>query len=62
MAEVVAAGAQWQWPAWRWRQQLGGSMILAVAAACLEMQWQRGGGGGNNGALEVAAWHILIII
>ena len=37
-------------------------MILAVAAARLEMQRHCGGGGGNNGALEAAAWHMLIII
>ncbi len=35
---------------------------LGVAAACLEMQRQRGGGVGNNGALAAAAWHMLIII
>ncbi len=37
-------------------------MILAVAAARLEMQQHCGGGGGNNGALEAAAWRMLIII
>jgi hypothetical protein len=37
-------------------------MILAVAAARLEMLRQRGGGGGNNGALAAAAWRMLIII
>ncbi len=55
LAEVAVAGEGWQWPAWRRRLQLGGSPILAVAAASLEMRRQRGGGGGNNGALEAAA-------
>jgi hypothetical protein len=36
-------------------------VLLAIAAARLEMQWQRGGGDGNNGALEVTAWRMLII-
>ena len=62
MAKVVAAGAQWWLPAWQGRWQLGGSAILAVAAARLEMRRQRGGGGGNNGALAAAAWRMLIII
>ncbi len=59
---MAAAGAWWQWPAWRRRWQLGGSAILAVAAAHLEMRRQRGGGGGNNDALAAAAWCMLIII
>ncbi len=50
MAEVAAAAAWRQWPAWQWRRQLGGSAILAVAAARVEVQQQRGGGDGNNGA------------
>ncbi len=62
MAEVAVAAAQWQRPAWQQRQQLCGSAILAVAAARLEMGWQRGGGSGNNGALAAAAWRMLIII
>ena len=62
VAEEAAAGAQWRWPAWWQRQKLGRSVILAVAAAHLEMRWHRGGGGGNNGALEAAAWRMLIII
>ncbi len=37
-------------------------MILAVAAARLEMWRHCGGGGCNNGVLEAAAWHMLIII
>jgi hypothetical protein len=37
-------------------------MILAIAAARLEMQRQCGSGGSNNGALEAAAWRMLIII
>ncbi len=62
MAEVAAAEARWRQPAWQWRQKLGRSMILAVAAVRLEIQRHPGGGGGNNGALEAAAWHMLIII
>ncbi len=56
------AGAQWQRPALQRRRQLGGSAILAIAAAHLEMRRQRGGGSSNNCALEAAAWHMLIII
>ncbi len=59
---MAAVAARWQWPAWRRRQQLGGSTTLAVAALRLEMQRQCGGGSGNNGALVVAAWRRLIII
>ncbi len=56
------AGARWRQPAWRQRQQLGRSMILAVASARLEMRQQRGGGGSNKGELEATAWCMLIII
>ncbi len=56
------AAALWWRPAWRWRWQLGGSAILAVAAVRLEMLQQRGGGGGNNGALAAAAWRSMLII
>ncbi len=49
-------------PAWRQRRQLGGSAILAVAAAHLEVRWQRGGRGGNNAVLAAAAWRMLTII
>ncbi len=62
MAEVVAAAARWRRPAWRQRRQLGGSAILAVAAARLEMRQQRGDGVGSNGALAAATWRMLIII
>ncbi len=61
MAEVAATAAQQQWPAWRWRRQLGRSAMLAVAAACLEVQQQRGGSGGNNTVLVGAAWCMLTI-
>jgi hypothetical protein len=54
--------AHWRRPAWGQRWQLGGSAILAVAAACLEVWRQRGGGGGNNGVFAAAAWHMLTII
>jgi hypothetical protein len=60
-AEVAAAAAWRGWPAWQRRQQLGGSGILAVAAARLEVRRQRGSGG-NNVALAAAAWHMLTII
>ncbi len=43
-----AAAARWRWPAWQQRQQLGGSAILAIAAARLEVLQQRGGDGGNQ--------------
>ncbi len=62
LAEVAAAAARLRRQAWRWRRQLGGSAILAVAAARLEMRRQRGGGGSNNRVLAVAAWCMLIII
>jgi hypothetical protein len=59
----VAAAAAWQLqPAWQRRRQLGGSAILAVAAARLEVRWQHGGSGNNNVALVVATWHMLTII
>jgi hypothetical protein len=61
-AEVVAAAAWQQRPAWQRRWQLGRSAILAVAAVRLEVRRQRGCGGGNNGALAAAAWHMLLII
>ncbi len=47
---------------WQPRWQLGGSAILAVAAAHLEVRWQHGGGGSINVALAAAAWHMLTII
>ncbi len=62
LAEVAVAGAGWWRPAWQRRWKLGRSMILAVAAARLEMWQHCGVGGGNNGALEAAAWCMLIII
>ena len=58
----MAAMAAWQGPAWRQRWQLGGSAILAVAGARLEMRQQRGGGGSNNGMLAAAVWRGLIIV
>ncbi len=51
---MAAAAARWRRPAWRWKWQLGGSTILAVAEARLEMWQQRGGGGSNNGVLAAA--------
>ncbi len=62
LAELAVRGAQWQWPAWQRRRKLGRSVILAVAAAHLEMWRQCGGGGGNNSALEAVAWRMLMII
>ncbi len=63
MAAEVAAVAAGRWqPAWRRRRQLGGSTILAVAGARLEMRWQHGDGGSNNGVLAAVVWHVLIII
>ncbi len=59
---MAAAAARQQWPAWRRRQQIGGNAILAVAAACLEVRWQRGDDGGNNVALAATAWCMLTII
>ncbi len=61
-AEVAAAAARQRRPAWRQRRQLGRSAILAVAAAHLEVRWQRGSGGDNNAALAAAVWRMLIII
>ncbi len=46
----------------KWRQQLGGSVILAVAAGHLEVRRQHGGGSSNSKALVAAAWHLLTII
>ncbi len=59
---MATVAARWQWPAWRWRRQLGQSAISAIAAARSEMRQQHGGGGSNNGVLAVAAWRMLIII
>ncbi len=54
-AEVVAAAARQGWPAWRRRQQLGRSAILAVTGARLEMRRRRGGGGWLHGLLAIVA-------
>ncbi len=55
---MVAAAAWQRRPAWRRRRQLGGSAILAVAAAHFEMRWQCGGGS----MLVAAVWRVLITI
>ncbi len=59
---MAATAAQWRQSAWRQKRQLGGSAILEVAGARLEMRWQCSGGGSNNGVLAAAVWCALIII
>jgi hypothetical protein len=61
-AEVAAAAAWRRRPAWRRRRQLGGSAILGVAGARLDMRRQCGGGGSNNGVLAAAGWCVLMTI
>ncbi len=58
---MAAEAQQWR-PAWRQRQQLGRSAILAVAGAHLEMRQWHCGGGSNNSVLAVAVWRVLIIV
>ena len=58
----MVATAQRRWLAWQQRWQLGRSAVLAVSAARLEVQRQRGSGGGNKEALAAVAWRMLTII
>ena len=52
---VAVASLAVEVAAWQMRE-------FSRSSSVLEMRWQRGGGNGNIGALEGAAWRMLIII